>query len=191
MNLVAGQRLFSSLRIVSYNSYQFISSIIILLSNQGEIQSTGCASRRRSVQSSNSSLFNFSLFLSPLPGVFEKECSSIQPTEVLTEQEYRLFRHCVLTSRFPLLSVPSLPPDHTATDNPERPKSAVSKHSLADSISICSEIEEFDTSIIPTETLVDLVRRLFGLNPPRARQFEKLILAQYGRKNDAKVVKEI
>ncbi|ELT92064.1 hypothetical protein CAPTEDRAFT_228488 [Capitella teleta] len=150
MNLVAGQRLFSSLRIVK--------------SNQQDAHLE--------------------------EGVFEKECSSIQPTEVLTEQEYRLFRHCVLTSRFPLLSVPSLPPDHTATDNPERPKSAVSKHSLADSISICSEIEEFDTSIIPTETLVDLVRRLFGLNPPRARQFEKLILAQYGRKNDAKILAE-
>jgi hypothetical protein len=126
-------------------------------------------------------------------GILEKASSSIQPTDVLSEQEYRVFRCCLLTAKFPRLSVPSLPSDHppvpSDSENPERPKSALSLHSLADSISICSETEELDTSIIPTEMLVDLVRQLFGLNPQRSRQYERLVTDQYGRKSDAKVLK--
>ena len=128
-----------------------------------------------------------------------KQHPSIQPVDTLTEQEYRVFRKSILTAHFPVLAVPTPPQDAASVtpargrdlDITARPKSAISAVSLAESLTWGSDPEDVDISIIPMETLCDMVRQVFGLSKSRSKQYERVIYEPYGKKSDAKALSKI
>ena len=54
-------------------------------------------------------------------------------------------------------------------------------------MTLTSEAEDLMTSVIPPETLSEVLRQAFGLSKQRAAKYERLLLEPYKKKTHAKV----
>ncbi|XP_041369228.1 uncharacterized protein LOC121383332 isoform X2 [Gigantopelta aegis] len=119
----------------------------------------------------------------------------------LDSKEFETFKFAYLCASFPVLGVPD-PPSPCSPSPPATPTDSMSKftfpaeasqqrstpHSLHDS-GVEAEVDD-TSSVIPTETLCDILRRSFRLSNTRFRYYEKEVIKIFHRKTPPQLLVE-
>ncbi|KAK3587513.1 hypothetical protein CHS0354_003655 [Potamilus streckersoni] len=129
--------------------------------------------------------------------------SSVDKTSyvvTLDAQEFRVFQQAYVCAAFPVLGAPEPPPDPSPISTPadKQPQ----RYAYSDLLSLVrpltprslhdSGVEDpEDTSVVPAETLFELLQRAFRLTPERFVQYKKSITAQYQGKSVEMILAEV
>ncbi|KAL5022800.1 hypothetical protein ScPMuIL_001955 [Solemya velum] len=132
--------------------------------------------------------------------MFKSPVDSLPPVQELNSKERSVFRHSYMCVAFPVLGTPE-PPSALTPSPVSSPESghtrfvyrgilSISRPQTPYSLHDSGVEEQDDTSIVPAETLAELLRRSHRLTTDKFKQYEQAIFSTYGKKTHQKILAE-